>query len=516
MIASNDNSGSATVLDRQAVRILRRRSAVDLALGETLLALFAGDRLLRLGYAKSTDYAREALGLPARTMRQFTRLAKGLENRPVLRHAVAGGHVSMRKALVVMDVAGGEHETGWAVAAASMTEMELRRRIVDGGGAPPEGAFDVESVIIPMTPEQQDRLEDGIHVARFVLGEMVDKWIATEVIAMEWMGGHPEWVMDESSVPAPMGGTRPDVSPPAHAAAGFEPTPAERLPADPRELHEQARSLMEIRQSFDLEFGPVLRKLRRNRAWDDLGYGSWEEYVRDRLGLSPSSVRQRIWLERRMDLLPEVREALGSGLLTYTKALFVVKDATPENVAGRIAEAASTTLQQVERESDEREDRRNRAAGVRRLWGPKEAFEVVSSAMTACQEMVRAKGEEIASGEALARMADHFVITWAPLVEKYKKSQSKGRLEVLGRHGGFCAVPGCTRTAVHDHHIEFRSRGGSHELSNRSGQCAAHHHRSIHGGFMRVSGRAVERLEWEFGSGEKFVTIGEDDIERVT
>ena len=110
MIARADIHDPIAALDREAVRILRRRSAVDLALGETLVALLEGDRLLRLGYAKPTDYAREALGLPARTMRQFTRLAKGLRDRSVLRSAVAGGAVSMRKALLVMEVAVGDAE----------------------------------------------------------------------------------------------------------------------------------------------------------------------------------------------------------------------------------------------------------------------------------------------------------------------------------------------------------------------------------------------------------------------
>jgi len=82
-------------------------------LGETLLALFEGDRGLRLGYAKQSDYARERLGLAPRTVRQFTRLARGLSERPNLRRAVEDGRVSMRKALLVMEVARGEEEGTW-------------------------------------------------------------------------------------------------------------------------------------------------------------------------------------------------------------------------------------------------------------------------------------------------------------------------------------------------------------------------------------------------------------------
>jgi len=38
----------------------------------------------------------------------------------------------------------------------------------------------------------------------------------------------------------------------------------------------------------------------------------------------------------------------------------------------------------------------------------------------------------------------------------------------------------------------------------------AHHLRVIHGGFATVRGVAGERLEWEFGNGERFGTVGAD------
>ncbi|MEN8151757.1 MAG: HNH endonuclease signature motif containing protein, partial [Planctomycetota bacterium] len=226
-----------------------------------------------------------------------------------------------------------------------------------------------------------------------------------------------------------------------------------------------------------------------------------------------------IWLERRMDALPELREALSGRVLTYTKALFVAKDACPSDVAERIARAASTTLQQTERESDEDEERQNRADGVRRLWGPKEAFEVLSAVITGCREMVRARGEVVSAGEALARLADEFTETWGEEVKRIRKNMPKGRWEVMWRNGGLCAFPGCTRPAVHDHHVRFRSRGGSDDVSNRAPLCIPHHLRAIHRRWARLSGRAGVRLKWEFGvglgGGEEFVTVGEDDVVRV-
>ena len=111
---------------------------------------------------------------------------------------------------------------------------------------------------------------------------------------------------------------------------------------------------------------------------------------------------------RRMGEMSEIRTALRAGRLTYTKALFVAKDATPDDVTERIALAASTTVEQTERESDAREERQNRAAGVRRLWGPEDAFETISMAIGSCQRLYREGGEVISVGEAFARMADHF------------------------------------------------------------------------------------------------------------
>ena len=57
----------AVQVDRLLVRVARGHGAVDVALGECLAALAAGDRSLRLGFAGMVDYAREVLGMAGRT-----------------------------------------------------------------------------------------------------------------------------------------------------------------------------------------------------------------------------------------------------------------------------------------------------------------------------------------------------------------------------------------------------------------------------------------------------------------
>ena len=69
---------------------------------------------------------------------------------------------------------------------------------------------------------------------------------------------------------------------------------------------------------------------------------------------------------------------------------------------------------------------------------------------------------------------------------------------VIERDGYRCAVPGCTsRRNLHDHHIEFRSAGGSDSPENRITLCAFHHQRCLHAGRLRVHGRAPDALVFE-------------------
>jgi hypothetical protein len=61
-------------------------------------------------------------------------------------------------------------------------------------------------------------------------------------------------------------------------------------------------------------------------------------------------------------------------------------------------------------------------------------------------------------------------------------------------------VPGCTSYRnLHDHHIRFRSAGGSNALWNRTTLCAHHHQRGVHAGVVGCTGRAPERLRFALG-----------------
>ena len=69
---------------------------------------------------------------------------------------------------------------------------------------------------------------------------------------------------------------------------------------------------------------------------------------------------------------------------------------------------------------------------------------------------------------------------------------------VLERDGGLCQTPGCSRAAVHAHHVDYRSRGGSDCEANMTSLCAAHHLHGVHRGYIRVTGEAPGALAWSF------------------
>lgn len=68
---------------------------------------------------------------------------------------------------------------------------------------------------------------------------------------------------------------------------------------------------------------------------------------------------------------------------------------------------------------------------------------------------------------------------------------------VLQRARHRCEVPGC-RASKHLtlHHIVFRSRGGTHDPSNLIVLCDGHH-RVLHDGMLRITGRAPDELTFE-------------------
>jgi hypothetical protein len=473
----------------------------------------------------------------------WVRVARGLAERPLLRRAVAAGLVTPRKAEAVFPVALGEDEGAWTAAAMSSKLTDLKEAVRGEGKDPDGDLFESDTLWLPMTPEQQDRLDTAISLARENLGYAALRWRCLEAMCQEFMGSFAEWSpegeAEEEKTPQKSRKARRRARRRAmrmrartverqlraieEAMIVVEGLEDDSGSDDALALDARLQRLMAARQGFDEAFGIAVARIVDKRTWDGLGYRSLEEYCHERLGMSIRSVRERVWLERRMCALPEIREALSSGRLTYSKALLVAKDAGPFDVVERIEEAQSRTWQGLERESNEKERRRNRAAGVRRIWGPKDAAETISEAISCARRWSEEQGEVIGAGEALARIADYAVEVWLDHSEEKEKlgRKERDRRDVLMRNRGLCSVPGCSRAADHDHHVKYRSRGGCDEIWNRVGVCLPHHLHGIHRGYLTVTGRAGEHLVWKMGVTEElvplevWVTEGDDDVRRA-
>jgi hypothetical protein len=520
--------------------VARSLGALDLALGATLAPLFDRGLLCQLSYARESDYARERLGISPSEMHQCVRLARELRHRPILRRAVTAGAVSKRKALAVLPLAVGDYEGAWTEAAMRLSVRELESAAKAAGCAVPEERFEAEVMVLPMTPEQQDRLDAALALAKEDLGPEAKRWQCMEAISQEFLSsfaefdgeGHGEPASADAAPAWPAVQPRPMSAHAARVVARQLAAIGEALDVireiekevpgeDALALDARALRLVAARRRYDETLGILAREFKHGGCHEALRIG-FDAYCEERLLMRGGAVRQRIWLEGRMQELPSLRAALSSGRIGYTKAVVVARRATWADIDERIARAAKTTCQQLEREAQAEEDREHRGRCTRKLWTPKEASQTVRDAIAAAQAWSLAtRGAAIDAGEALAVVADHFVEVWeAHHPDSVRKWWSEQRRRVLMRNGGLCSVPGCSRAAVHVHHIVFRSRGGRKIPENEIGLCAVHHLHGIHMGYLEVTGRAGERLHWKFATGEavpteEWVTFGDDDVRRA-
>lgn len=89
-----DSDLCETILARSA----RIEAALDLAIGDGLVALTLGSRLISLGFSNLGDYARHVLDIRPRTTQAMAHLSRALAARPILRAAVRAGEVRIRNA----------------------------------------------------------------------------------------------------------------------------------------------------------------------------------------------------------------------------------------------------------------------------------------------------------------------------------------------------------------------------------------------------------------------------------
>src|SRR5574342_609973 len=358
-------------------------------------------------------------------------------------------------------------------------------------------------------PEYRPVVEKALRLAEETLWRGAPVWMQTEALIQEFLGGHGlEVSEDDLRGPAtPSKGAIPpeDLEKALEIESNgwdwllpVEPVAAPELAEmGPEALDERLKALLEKRNGWDEAFGVLARGFVQRRLAAKLGFANLGQYSKERLGMSRRALEQRVWLEKRMEALPQLRHALEQGEVSYEKARLVAGVADFDSVNGWIRRAEGMTCVELTRAIAGAEHAQACARGRIELRMPREPARLLHAVLRALSGAIR---ETIEPDECLWLMARHFIETWEPLLRGRSTPSRRSREQ----NQGFCTTPGCSRPSAQDHHLVFRSHGGSDDPGNRTPVCAPHHLRGIHGGRLSVSGTAPDRLVWRLANGKPF------------
>jgi hypothetical protein len=320
--------------------------------------------------------------------------------------------------------------------------------------------------------------------------------------------------------------------PPADVCAP-EPTPTVRVlvagleTADAFDLDARLRQAVALEQRLAAEMAPLLLRVADGRLHLRAGLASVGAFARERLGMSERKARALVRIARAAAGCPELGEAFAGGTLSWIQAqvllpLLALPECAPFRV-GWVARAARVSVRRLEDEVDAalaRGDCSPERQTCARATGPDtpstptrgdapgaetarfffaaprdvaRLFRAVACSVRRALE--RRVARPVTEGEAVEWMFDHAFESWGANDPRIRREH-----RVFERDGWRCTVPGCSSYRnLHDHHVVFRSAGGSDALANRTTLCAFHHLRGVHAGRVRCSGVAPAGLRFELG-----------------
>jgi hypothetical protein len=261
--------------------------------------------------------------------------------------------------------------------------------------------------------------------------------------------------------------------------------------ASPHALDGALRRAMKRLQRIDHDLGRILRQVQERRLYRELGFGSFERYVEERVDVSPRTARRWVQMARLGPAGSAVANAFRDGLLTPMQASLVSEAVPPAQQPEAIAFAQGVTLRRLEDELGARDTARD----VITFTAPPEAANVFLLALEAARLHLEAETQARQSTtDALLWVLDHVIAAWLEQGAAFKDYAD------FNRDHYSCTAPGCTaRRSLQSHHLVFKSAGGPDEPWNRTTLCAFHHQRGIHAHTIRCSGRAPEGLVFALG-----------------
>jgi hypothetical protein len=327
------------------------------------------------------------------------------------------------------------------------------------------------------------------------------------------------------------------------------------IPRDGRALDAMMRGLVHEMSRADLTLGAHIAELQALRGWAVLGFASFEQWGRERLGLERSALWQKVRLAKQVERLPEVGDAVRRGALSQTGAGIIARVADHRTVGAWLERGVRRTWMDL-REEVEVAERWAGMRGLDRLTGVMPPNDAELEAYFAEQREVLSGGRlreelakdegvqmckqrrgrgtrevrfrvpedvfielrmmEVAFGQAgfdvfLSFLCRQFWSVWLPLLGTSDKWE-----HIYRRDRYRCLCPTCDRRDVTLHHFIYRSRGGGDQRWNVGGVCFWCHLEGEHGGRLKVWGPAW-RMRGELGRrGEPpvMVVVGREVVAR--
>jgi hypothetical protein len=469
--------------DGRLRELVGARATVRPRLGALAEALVQGRAHEKLGFRCLGDWSRERIGVGAPAVSEWARVWRALRDLPRLRAAVFAGEVSWRVArkIVALATPGNEEACLETVRGRSVRAVETMieaLRAVEAPAGVAEGADDEERVRVRIecSARLATKWAAAVELARRASGEQLSVWEAAEAIAAEAASalGAPELEEDASDERSPSRSGR------ARRAESSEcglravrwpwlrwdelsgPQEAESVESDladatPLELDHRFRAAIAFLQRVDFEIGRILRQILERGLHRELGFERFDDYVVERLDLSPRTARRLVRLTR----APEaVATAFREGRITLLAAEAVLRGAPLDE---------TVTLRKLQEQVQPEID----------FGAPEEVARLFLA-------MVARVG--------LERLLDHAIATWLATAQPGH--------EVFERDGWRCTAPACSaRRNLHRHHIVYRSHRGPDDPWNLTTLCAWHHQRGVHGRGLKIRGRAPDDLDFELGVG---------------
>ncbi|MEZ4336092.1 MAG: HNH endonuclease [Sandaracinaceae bacterium] len=292
------------------------------------------------------------------------------------------------------------------------------------------------------------------------------------------------------------------------------------------------------------------------------GYASIREYGERLFGWTGRGVEDRLRVARALADLPRLNEAFARGELVYSVVRELCRVATPETEVEWIADAEGKRAREVQREvaarsvGDRPSDPADESLVPRRvtLTLSPDAFALLESARgkaiaergehvddsgfvrevmlaylagggerdagTAAFQIAMTVGpdgrarmhtgaEDVAVDDVVLQMArcdaqEVGVVDDGVAPRATQTVPPKTRRQVMLRHGGRCAVPGCSHAAFAQvHHVVPRADGGGHDPDGLVALCSAHHD-AVHRGALVVTGTFSAGFGFRHADGREY------------